>query len=72
LLNLAKKFYRPQKDEVDMDVQVFKGILESFIEWSGLLVAEQSRISLYLRKSIHELFKFCSKVSKTISHIKQP
>jgi hypothetical protein len=55
-----------------MDVQIFKGSLDSFIEWSGVLLGEQSRVSLELRKRIHELFKFCSKVSRTISHIKQP
>jgi hypothetical protein len=72
LLSLVKKFYRPQKDELTMDLQIFGGELENFIEWSRLLAGEESRVSTRLRRSMYEVFKFCSKVSRTISHIKQP
>lgn len=53
LLNLAKKFYRPQKDEVNIDLQIFKGDLESFIEWARLLAGEESRVSEELRRKMY-------------------
>jgi hypothetical protein len=46
--------------------------LDAFVEWSRLLLNEESRVSKELRKRMHDLFSFCSKISRTVSHIQQP